>query len=46
VRTPIGQQMVERGRRLGAYMRGDSLTGNHDEDARAVMHETAIDLDP
>ncbi|MBC7437958.1 MAG: FAD-dependent monooxygenase [Bdellovibrionales bacterium] len=47
LRLPEGQQVVARGRRLGAYMQA-SAQHNSDtiaRDAHSVMRETAVDLD-
>jgi hypothetical protein len=47
VRLAAGQQVVERARRLGAYMQACGQDGNTAQarDALAVMAETAVDLD-
>jgi 2-polyprenyl-6-methoxyphenol hydroxylase-like FAD-dependent oxidoreductase len=46
-RVPAGQQVVQRSRRLGAYMQACGQQGgtDHSRDARTVMAETAVDLD-
>lgn len=46
-RVPAGQAVVQRGRRLGAYMQTCGQQGGtaHPRDASTVMAETAIDLD-
>ena len=45
VRVPAGQQVVQRGRRLGAYMQACGKDGNTAQarDAAAVMAETAVE---
>ncbi|MFC5496250.1 FAD-dependent monooxygenase [Caenimonas terrae] len=47
VRQPAGQQVVQRARRLGAYMQACGQDGNSAQprDALAVMAETAVDLE-
>ncbi|RYY92138.1 MAG: hypothetical protein EOO24_29755, partial [Comamonadaceae bacterium] len=46
-RVPAGQAVVERARRLGAYMQACGQDGGtaHSRDAQAVMAQTAVDLD-
>jgi 2-polyprenyl-6-methoxyphenol hydroxylase-like FAD-dependent oxidoreductase len=46
-RLIAGQQVVERGRKLGAYMQAQGRAGSSNDvarDAHAVLRETAIDL--
>ncbi|MDB5899472.1 MAG: UbiH/UbiF/VisC/COQ6 family ubiquinone biosynthesis hydroxylase [Ramlibacter sp.] len=47
IRLPAGRQVVERARRLGAYMQACGQDGStaQSRDALAVMAETAVDLD-
>src|SRR4051812_36975527 len=47
VRVPAGQEVVQRSRRLGAYMQACGQDGNtaQPRDALAVMAETAVDPD-
>ena len=46
-RLPAGQQVVARGRRLGAYMQASAERSSDTvaRDAHSVMRETAVDLD-
>jgi 2-polyprenyl-6-methoxyphenol hydroxylase-like FAD-dependent oxidoreductase len=46
-RLPAGQQVVARGRRLGAYMQASAQNSSDTvaRDAQSVMRETAVDLD-
>lgn len=46
-RLPAGQQVVARGRRLGAYMQASAQRASEtvERDAHSVMRETAVDLE-